>query len=47
RKHIKMDIKTVMEYFVDLKHLENFKTSFNPTYTERITKILYNKHYLL
>tara|TARA_A100001388_G_C28768574_1_gene502351 strand:- start:1206 stop:2486 length:1281 start_codon:yes stop_codon:yes gene_type:complete len=47
RKHIKIDVKTVMEYFVDLKHLENFKTSFNPSYTERITKILYNKHYLL
>ena len=47
RKHITMDIKKIEDYFVDIKHLSNFKTSFDPDYTQRITNILFNKHYLL
>ena len=47
RKHIKIDVKTIENYFADLKHLENFKTSFNPEYTKRITNLLYKKYYLL
>tara|TARA_B100001093_G_scaffold24249_1_gene21432 strand:- start:5331 stop:6611 length:1281 start_codon:yes stop_codon:yes gene_type:complete len=47
RKHIKMDPKKIQDYLVDIKHLDNFKTSFDPEYTQRITDILFNKHYLL
>ena len=47
RKHIKMNVKTIQDYFIDIHHLENFKSTFNPSYTKKITDILYKKYYLL
>ena len=47
RKHIKMNIKTIQDYFIDIHHLENFKSTFNPYYTKKIKDVLYKKYYLL